>query len=175
MIIIFRWLKDSRKKRARPHCHPELSRRVSKIRVQLKLRKQNNKNPRRSFDSASSAQSLFDKSKIWNIAISDLPSIFYKKGDRSLRMTSGERKKERFLHSKIKIFYGRNDKRWNNYSLSPLSSRAQPRDPAKRSNSNYRFLHSLRFTRLVEMDNRNSNGHREAIPTLKNASRAGTV
>ena len=56
MIIIFRWLKDSRKKRSRPHCHPELSRRVSKIRVQLKLRKQKNKNPRRSFDSASSAQ-----------------------------------------------------------------------------------------------------------------------
>ena len=85
-------------------CHLELSRRVSKIRVQLKLRKQNNKNPRRSFDSASSAQSLFDKSKIWNIAISDLPSIFYKNGDRSLRMTSGERKKERFLHSKNQRF-----------------------------------------------------------------------
>ena len=108
-------------------CHPELSRRVSKIRVQLKLRKQNNKNPRRSFDSASSAQD--DKRRTEKGKISPL--------------------------QKSKIFYGRNDKRWNNYSLSPLSSRAQPRDPAKRSNSNYRFLHALRSTRLVEMDDYN--------------------
>ena len=71
-------------------CHLELSRRVSKIRVQLKLRKQNNKNPRRSFDSASSAQD--DKRRTEKGKISPL--------------------------QKSKIFFSRNDKQGDNHSPS---------------------------------------------------------
>ena len=42
----------------------------------------------------------------------------------------------------------------DNHSLSPLSSRAQPRDLAKRPQKvKHRFLHALRATRLVKMDN----------------------